>query len=69
MRSVYDVGVFGCVAYTGVPQFGQNACARLFPLSAVFTYVETAPLIRKSSASARTDTRYADPDNVWQSVQ
>jgi hypothetical protein len=53
----------------GDPQLGQNACARLWPLSAVFTYTVGFPRRTKLSAGAFTVTRKAVPVSAWQSVQ
>jgi hypothetical protein len=54
----------------GVPQFGQNDCCRLVPLSAVFRYIFNSP-DRSLNEPCREGTtlRNAEPDRVWQSVQ
>ena len=54
----------------GDPQFGQNACARFAPSSAVLTYIFGSPFsILNVSSIARIFVWNDEPDKAWQSEQ
>ena len=59
----------GSVACIWLPQFPQNPCNRSLPLSAVFKYSLTLPVISMFSAGIKATARNGAPLNFWQSVQ
>ena len=68
-RITAAVGWSGSLPYKGVPQAGQNTCARRLPLCATLMEVVGEPDSTKLAMGARTMARHGAPDMVWQSVQ